>query len=220
MCYPSQRWQLPHRLWDFILGASTSVILHKTQEASGTQIVNSPQQGKMAGCYYWPTLCKMGLVSIFPLFSPRLAMDMNKGCCQNECWGVLASRAMQTGVLAGPAACFANTGSNTATLIAPALWQRRLTAQTKSSLPPQQYPSVFAGLDRPTCIPLTLSNENVLPTAQLCVVQLTNIYPHLETRRASPGSQYCSACSAKDWHAQWHFNHSRHFSFRLKTISC
>lgn len=136
MCYPSQRWQLPHRLWDFILGASTSVILHKTQEASGTQIENSSQQGKMAGCYYWPTLCKMGLVSIFLLFSPRLAMDMSEGCCQNECWGVLASHAMQTGVLAGPAACFANTGSNTATLIALALWQRRLTAQTKSSLPP------------------------------------------------------------------------------------
>lgn len=65
---------------------------------------------------------------------------MSEGCCQNECWGVLAFHAMQTGVLAGPAACFANTGSNIATLIAPALWQCRLTAQTKSSLPLQQHP--------------------------------------------------------------------------------
>ena len=149
---------------------------------------------------------------------------MSAGCCQNVCWGVLVEdHSVQTGVLVGPAACCANTSSDIANLTAPALRQCRLTVRKKSSLHLQQHPALLAALNIPTpALPDTFKGEGEMPSvAQLCVVQLRNISSHLETRTSSPGSRYCSSCRPKCRHAlQWHFNHSHHFPFRLKPISC
>lgn len=106
-----------------------------------------------------------------------------------------ASHVVQAGVLAGPAVRFADASSDGANLSAPALY--RLPGQKKKSALCLQRPSLFAGLNTPTPVPMDVFKGEGEMTLQCSTVQLKNI----PTRTTSPGSQYLSVCSPKDLHA-------------------